>query len=137
MNRHIFLRTAALGAASLVVSRWTWDDEPLETKTFTYKTAGGCEIKLDAIGSDPKVRKPAIVHIHGGALMIGSRKGVPPWLNPHGDHVVISIDYRLAPGNEIPGDHRRRAGPWCRIFQQATRRWARMPMVWLWPKHVT
>ncbi len=102
MNRHIFLRTAALGAASLVVSRWTWDDEPLETKTFTYKTAGGCEIKLDAIGSDPKVRKPAIVHIHGGALMIGSRKGVPPWLNPHGDHVVISIDYRLAPETKLP-----------------------------------
>ena len=43
-----------------------------------------------------------IVHIHGGALIIGSRKGAPKWLNPQGDHVVISIDYRLAPETKLP-----------------------------------
>ena len=102
MNRHEFLKTLAAGATSLLVPRWMWGDEPPEAKTFTYKTAGGCDIKLDAFGSDPNVRKPVIVHIHGGALMIGSRKGVPKWLNPQGDHVVISIDYRLAPETKLP-----------------------------------
>ena len=102
MNRHEFLKTMAVGAASLLVPRWTWSDEPPEAKTFTYKTAGGCDIKLDAFGSDPNVRKPVIVHIHGGALIIGSRKGAPKWLNPQSDHVVISIDYRLAPETKLP-----------------------------------
>jgi acetyl esterase/lipase len=102
MNRHEFLKTVAVGGASILASHWAWGDEPPEAKTFTYKTAGGCEIKLDAFGSDPKVRKPVIVHIHGGALIIGSRKGTPKWLNPQGDHVLISIDYRLAPETKLP-----------------------------------
>jgi len=102
MNRHEFLKTMAGGAASLLVPGWMWSDEPDEVKTFTYKTVSGCEIKLDAFGSDPKVRKPVIVHIHGGALIIGSRKNPPQWLNPHGDHVLISIDYRLAPETKLP-----------------------------------
>lgn len=102
MNRHDFLKTLAAGAASLLVPRWTWSEQPPEVKTFTYKTVGGCEIKLDAIGADPNVRKPAIVFIHGGALILGSRKDAPKWLNRQGDHVVISIDYRLAPETKLP-----------------------------------
>ncbi len=77
-------------------------DEPPQPRTFTYKTAGGCDIKLDAYGSDPNVRKPVIVNIHGGALIIGSRKGPMKWLNPQNDHVLISIDYRLAPETKLP-----------------------------------
>ena len=42
MNRHEFLKTMAAGAASLLIPRWTWGDEPSEAKTFTYKTAAGC-----------------------------------------------------------------------------------------------
>jgi acetyl esterase/lipase len=102
MNRHEFLKTVAAGAAALLAPRWTRGDAPPEAKTFIYKTAGGCDIKLDAFGADPKVRKPVIVHIHGGALMIGSRKGPMKWLDPQGDHVVISIDYRLAPETKLP-----------------------------------
>jgi acetyl esterase/lipase len=101
MNRHEFLKTMAAAMASLLAPRWSWSDQPAEVKTFTYKTAGGCEIKLDAFGSDPNVRKPVIVHIHGGALMMGSRRGAPKWLNPQGDHVIISIDYRLAPETKV------------------------------------
>jgi acetyl esterase/lipase len=102
MNRHEFLKSMALGGASLAASRWAWGDQPPDPKTFTYKTAGGCEIKLDAFGSDPNVRKPVIVHIHGGALIMGSRRGAPKWLNLQGDHVVISIDYRMAPETKLP-----------------------------------
>ena len=102
MNRHEFLKTVAAATASILAPQWSSSDEPSEVKTFTYKTAGGCEIKLDAFGSDPNVRKPVIVHIHGGALIIGSRKNPPKWLNPQGDHVLISIDYRLAPETKLP-----------------------------------
>jgi len=31
-----------------------------------------------------------------------SRKNPPKWLDPQGDHVVISIDYRLAPETKLP-----------------------------------
>ena len=102
MNRHEFLKTMASVATSLLVPRAVWGEEPPRAKTFTYKTAGGCEIKLDAWGADPKVRKPVIVHIHGGALIIGSRQNPPRWLNPKGDNVLISIDYRLAPETKLP-----------------------------------
>ena len=102
MNRHEFLKTMAAGATSLLVPRAVWGEERPGAKTFTYKTAGGCEIKLDAWGADPKVRKPVIVHIHGGALIIGSRQNPPRWLNPKGDNVLISIDYRLAPETKLP-----------------------------------
>lgn len=102
MNRHDFLKTLAAGAASMFVPRWLASDEQPAPKTFTYKTAGGCDIKLDAYGSDPNVRKRVIVHIHGGALIIGSRRGPMKWLNPRNDHVVISIDYRLAPETKLP-----------------------------------
>jgi acetyl esterase/lipase len=102
MNRHEFLKSMAAGAASLLAPRWMWGDQPPEVKTFTYKTVGGCDLKLDAFGADANVRKPVIVHLHGGALIGGSRRGVPGELNPQGDHVVISIDYRLAPETKLP-----------------------------------
>jgi acetyl esterase/lipase len=102
MNRHEFLKTMTAGAASLLASRWARGDETSEVKTFTYKTAGGCDIQLDAFGSHASVRKPVVVHIHGGALILGSRKDPPKWLNPQGDHVLISIDYRLAPQTKLP-----------------------------------
>jgi acetyl esterase/lipase len=35
-------------------------------------------------------------------LISGSRRNPPAWLNPQSDHVVISIDYRLAPETKLP-----------------------------------
>jgi acetyl esterase/lipase len=102
MNRHDFLKTLAAATAAILVPSWSWSDQPPEAKTFTYKTAGGQDIKLYTYYSDPNVRKPVIVHIHGGALIIGTGKGRGWWLST-GDHVVISIDYRLAPETKLPG----------------------------------
>ena len=104
MNRHEFLKTMAAATASILLPQYSWGDQPADCKTYTFKTAGGCELKLDAYGSDPKVRKPVMVTIHGGALIMGSRKGRPPqWMNPQDEYVVISIDYRLAPETKLPG----------------------------------
>ncbi|HMD84036.1 MAG TPA: alpha/beta hydrolase [Terriglobia bacterium] len=102
MNRHEFLMTMAGTLASALVPRWSRGESPAEPKTFTYKTAGGCEIKLDVYGSEATVRKPALIWIHGGALIMGSRKNPPDWLDPKGNQVVISIDYRLAPETKLP-----------------------------------
>ena len=48
---------------------------------------------------------PAVIFIHGGALIWGSRHDIQPAmaesLNLHG-YVVISIDYRLAPTTKLP-----------------------------------
>ncbi len=78
----------------------------LTPATYTYKTVGACEIKAD-IYQPTTDGKPtaAIVHIHGGALINGSRQ------NFRLEHVaryvavgytVISIDYRLAPESKLP-----------------------------------
>lgn len=102
MNRHEFLKAIAAAATSIFVPRWSLGEQQTESTTYTYKSAGGCEIKADAYGSDAGIRKPVTVWIHGGALIMGSRKNPPKWLNPQGDHVVISIDYRLAPETKLP-----------------------------------
>ena len=74
--------------------------------TYTYKTAGDCQIKADVyrppIDSGPTA---TVVHIHGGALINGSRQGFRPRqveLYVHTGFTVISIDYRLAPESKLP-----------------------------------
>ena len=74
--------------------------------TYTYKTVSDCHIKADvyrpAITAAPTA---AIVHIHGGALINGSRRGFRPQqvaLYLQAGYTVISIDYRLAPESKLP-----------------------------------
>lgn len=101
MNKREFLKLAGATGVSLIASR-LFAEASRTAETYTYKTAGGCEIKADVYGSDPSLRKPVILWIHGGALIWGSRAAPPEWLNPHGRYVVVSIDYRLAPETKLP-----------------------------------
>jgi acetyl esterase/lipase len=73
-----------------------------EPMTFTYKTLGDCEIKLDFWGVESDARKPVMLYIHGGGLIMGTRKTIRPWFNPQASHVLVSIDYRLAPETKLP-----------------------------------
>lgn len=102
MTRQEFLKTLAAAAVSMVGARSSHSEEQSAAKTYIYKTSGQCEIKADVYGADASVRKPVIIWIHGGALITGSRKNPPKWVDPDGRYVVVSIDYRLAPETKLP-----------------------------------
>lgn len=74
--------------------------------THTYKTVGDCQIKADVYRPPAaSAPTPAIIYIHGGCLIYGSRKGINPrqlaeYL--HAGYAVVSIDYRLAPETKLP-----------------------------------
>jgi len=73
-------------------------------ETFTYKTAGNCRIKADVYGASPGERRPLAVWIHGGALIMGDRRGIDRTLLGElikAGYVVVSIDYRLAPETKL------------------------------------
>src|SRR5579885_1858300 len=79
-------------------------DAPEGPQTVVYKTVGETKIEADVYGADDKVR-PAVVWIHGGALGMGSRKGVPPQLVElcrREGYVLVSLDYRLGPEVKLP-----------------------------------
>jgi acetyl esterase/lipase len=74
--------------------------------TYIYKTVGGCQIKADvyrqSAGSTPTA---AIIYIHGGCLIYGSRKDIDQKqleLYLGAGYAVVSIDYRLAPESKLP-----------------------------------
>ena len=72
--------------------------KPLK-ETVTYKRVGDLEIKADvSYFRDAQIR-PAVVWIHGGALIMGSREGRFPWREMilTNGYVLVSLDYRLAP----------------------------------------
>ena len=74
-------------------------------KTYTYKTAAGCEIKADVFGAGGSTRKPVLLWIHGGALIMGSRKSLSRRFQDalvNAGYVAVSIDYRLAPETKLP-----------------------------------
>jgi acetyl esterase/lipase len=105
VKRREFLGTLAGGAIAALTPR-RGHAEPPASGTYVYKTVGGCEIKADVFQAAAGARKPAVVWIHGGALIMGSRRGLDGRF--HGEllkrgFVVVSIDYRLAPETKLPG----------------------------------
>lgn len=73
--------------------------------TYTYKRVGECDIKADVYRLPGKDVRPAIMWIHGGALIFGDRSTVrPDQLQRYlqAGYTVVSIDYRLAPETKLP-----------------------------------
>lgn len=74
-------------------------------KTHVYKRAGGCALEFDVYapeGAAPGI--PAVVFLHGGALIWGSRKGVNPAELAailEAGMGYVSVDYRLAPETNL------------------------------------
>jgi acetyl esterase/lipase len=73
--------------------------------TYSYKTAGNCDIQADVYQIYSRKKQPVILWIHGGALIAGSRSNIDPGqLEKYlaAGYTVISIDYRLAPETKLP-----------------------------------
>jgi acetyl esterase/lipase len=81
------------------------DKPAFSKKTYTYKTAGKVEIHADVYRAADEVVRPAVVWLHGGALIVGSRTHVPQNLlelcRAEG-YALVSFDYRLAPEVKLP-----------------------------------
>src|SRR5262245_61321273 len=84
----------------------TADEPPLLAKsTHTYKTVGDLKIQADFYSAGGPKAQPVVVWIHGGALIMGNKNGVPRNLldlcRDEG-YALVSIDYRLAPEVKLP-----------------------------------
>jgi acetyl esterase/lipase len=80
-------------------------EEKIDKKTYTYKKLDSCEIEADVYESSEEKACPAVIWIHGGALIMGNRgqadRGLLKKLLKAG-FTVVSIDYRLAPETKLP-----------------------------------
>ena len=73
-------------------------------QTYTYKVVGDCSIQADVYRAPGDSVHPAILWIHGGALIMGNREGLrveqlEKYLKA--GYTVVSIDYRLAPETKL------------------------------------
>jgi acetyl esterase/lipase len=126
-RRRAFLGVSVAAMASITpTARLTFGAE-VTRKTFTYKTVGDCEIKADVINaSSGGESRPVAVWIHGGALIMGDRRGIDKQLLDalvNRGYVVVSIDYRLAPETKLPAilDDVRAALAW--VHAEGPRSW--------------
>ena len=102
MTRRYFPPTLAAGAIPLSARRV--QAQQAAAQTFTYKTAG-CEIRADVYGASEGAAKPALMWMHGGALILGNRKGIMRPFHAgllEQGYVIVSIGYRLAPETKLP-----------------------------------
>ena len=78
-----------------------------QPQTYTYKEIDGCSIQCDVYRpSFAPRRNSTILYIHGGCLIYGSRRDInleQLRLYLEAGHVLVSIDYRLAPETKLPG----------------------------------
>jgi acetyl esterase/lipase len=82
-----------------------WMCDLTSKATFTFKSVADCAIRADVYSRPSAIARPAIVWLHGGALMFGSRSTiVPAQVERYLDagYTVIAPDYRLAPETKLP-----------------------------------
>jgi len=105
-NRREFVQRGLAGTATLALAAATDAQETsVSTKTFTYKKVGDLEIKADVHRIDDNVKRPVVVWIHGGALIVGNRVGIDKRVKARmldAGYAIVSIDYRLAPETQLP-----------------------------------
>ena len=103
-----FLATTLLPAVCLLAAFFvptTFFAQHFTKQTHAYKVFEDLRIQLDAYQLTQKKKAPAILWIHGGALIFGhrgmiNRAQLDRYLQS--GFVVFSIDYRLAPETKLP-----------------------------------
>ena len=118
------LKLLAVSSALLLAS-FSWPlfgraaQLPYDKHTHTYKTVEQCKIHLTTYRMPGEEVRPAILWIHGGALICGHRSNIPEeQLKGYLDagFVLVSIDYRLAPETKLKAiiEDLRDAAQWLR-----------------------
>lgn len=95
----------AIAAICVAPSRAHGEEAPFESRTVTYKTVGDIKIEADVYRAADEQVRPVVVWIHGGALIMGSRKNPPKNVRElcrKEGAALVSIDYRLAPETKLP-----------------------------------
>lgn len=97
---------AAIGMVLLFAAPSLAADPSIEfsKSTYTYKTVDKVEIKADVYRHTDDTVRPVVVWLHGGALIMGSRSGVPQQLLDLAEKrglIVVSLGYRLAPEAQL------------------------------------
>ncbi|CAK9781813.1 alpha/beta-hydrolase [Cutaneotrichosporon oleaginosum] len=77
-------------------------------KTVIYSRPEGVDVALDyalPAGASARAPAPILLWFHGGGLLQGFRKVMPPHIQraPQRGLCVVSADYRLAPQTRLPG----------------------------------
>ncbi|MSV30002.1 MAG: alpha/beta hydrolase [Bryobacterales bacterium] len=119
MNRRCFLTFAGAPFQFLL------NAQGANPQTLIYRTVGGCEIRADVYGAVAGAAKPAVMWIHGGALITGSRKSLGGKFHQaliEAGYAVVSIDYRLAPETKLPGIVEDIRDAWRWLHQEALSR---------------
>src|SRR5438552_7554585 len=105
-HRRAFLKLLAAGSASAAATASLLaEDKPPTPKTYAFKKVGDLEIKADVYQPVADKNCPVVIWIHGGALIMGDRKGIDGDLRNmllKAGYAVVSIDYRLAPETKLP-----------------------------------
>ena len=70
------LRRIVLGLAGGVLMLVRVSGAADVVRTYTYKRVAGLAIKADVHRADDSKTRPAVVWIHGGALIMGGRQGI-------------------------------------------------------------
>jgi len=81
------------------------EEQSFVKKTYTFKTVGDTKIVADVYRPDDAEKRPVVVWIHGGALIVGNRTSIPQQivgLCRKEGYALISFEYRLAPEVKSP-----------------------------------
>jgi acetyl esterase/lipase len=102
---HSMVLTALFISAIAIFPGCQKTNSPIyQNDTYTYKIVDGCEIRADVYQLPGEEIRPVILWIHPGGLITGSRDWISSeqvMLYLEAGYTVVSIDYRLAPENQL------------------------------------
>jgi acetyl esterase/lipase len=96
---------ACAAPAVAALARPSLAEEVTKPKTYPVKVVDNCNLLLDHYEAPGNSRRHLVMWIHGGALIMGDRRGIDRALLARllkSGYSVASISYRLAPETKLP-----------------------------------